>query len=97
MESDGVDEVEVLTPAEALASTKAARERLVRRVAVPWTWHAVMAVGIFAFEYLIVRHPGLGTAGGLVFILAAIVVTRAHERRIGVMSDIARGRGRNAG
>jgi len=83
---------EDLRPAEALASTKAAREALVRRVNLPWMWHAVMAVGIFAVECFIVRNPVLGAVGGPAFIVAAVLVTRARERRIGVMSDITRGR-----
>jgi len=53
MESDDVDEAEELSPAEALASTRAARERIARRVAIPWTWHVFLSLGMGVYVVLI--------------------------------------------
>ncbi len=85
MESHGgdeVDEAEELSPAEALASTKAARETLARRVAIPWIWHAFLAVGMCGWPVLIFEpraYPFIGAWPGTL-----IAIMAARSRRVGV-------------
>jgi hypothetical protein len=89
MESHGgdeVDEAEELSPAEALANTKAAREALVRRVKVPWAWDASMAVGGGAFVGLVIRWPQLGSLGAA-FYLTFWWLSSVRQRRVGVVSE----------
>ena len=54
---DEVDEAEDLSPAEALAGTQAAREALVRRVNVPWTWDAFAAAATGLLMWLFLQPP----------------------------------------
>jgi hypothetical protein len=90
MESHGgdeVDEAEELSPAEALASTKVAREALARRVAVPWTWDAFMATSIGVVLWL---SPDFPTIAPFVVVPCAFVmlwIKRARQWHIGVVSD----------
>jgi len=57
MESDGADEVDELSPGEALAGTQAARQALVRRVNVPWAWDAFAAVATGLLMWLFLQPP----------------------------------------
>ena len=93
MESDEVDEVENRSPAEALASTKAARETLARRVAIPWTWHAFLAVGMGVYAVLIFE-PLCWWAYFLLapWPFALVFMKRARWRRVGVEAGGPTGR-----
>ena len=90
MERHGGDEVyeaEELSPAEALASTKVARETLARRVSVPWTWDAFMATSIGVVLWL---SPDFPTTAPFVVVpctFAVLWMKRARQWRIGVVSD----------
>jgi len=53
MESDELAEDEGLSPAAALANTKAARAALARRVDIPWAWHAFLSLGMGVYVVLI--------------------------------------------
>jgi membrane protein implicated in regulation of membrane protease activity len=86
-ESDEVDDGEFLSPAEALASTKVARETLARRVSVPWTWDAFIAVTAGVILILVVHFPIEAGYIALVSGLAGLWAKRARQRRIGVVSD----------
>ncbi|NYI42575.1 hypothetical protein [Demequina lutea] len=86
-ESDDLAEREDLSPAEALASTKVARETLARRVSVPWTWDAFMATSIGVVLWL---SPDFPTTAPFVVVPCAFAVLwmkRARQWRIGVVSD----------
>jgi hypothetical protein len=85
-ESDERAEREDLSPAEALASTKVARETLARRVKVPWAWDASMAVGGGAFVGLVIRWPQLGSLGAA-FYLTFWWLSSVRQRRVGVVSE----------
>lgn len=87
MESDEVAEVEDLTPAEALASAKAAREHLARRVAVPWAWDAFMATGLGVVLWLSADFPAMASLVVFPWIIAEMWMKRARQRRVGVVSD----------
>jgi|GEM_PF-1596163 len=56
-ESEERAEREDLSPAEALEGTQAAREALVRRVNVPWTWDAFAAAGTGLLLWLFLQPP----------------------------------------
>jgi hypothetical protein len=90
MESHGgdeVDEAEELSPAEALASTKAARETLARRVGVPWTWDAFMATSVGLVMWLYADFPTTVPFVVVPCTLAGLWIKRARQRRVGVVSD----------
>ena len=87
MESDEIDEVEELDPAEALARAKAARERVARRVAVPWTWDAYMATSLGVVLWLLVDFPKMAPLIVFPWIIAKMWMTRTRQRRIGVVAD----------
>src|SRR5664279_2405328 len=93
MESGEVDEAEELSPADALASTKAAREAVARRVAVPWAWHAFPAVGMGVWTVLIFE-PLYWWAYFLLapWPLALIFMNRERWRRVGVEAGGPTGR-----
>ncbi|NYI42576.1 hypothetical protein [Demequina lutea] len=86
MESDVDGESEELTPAESLASAKAARERLARRVKVPWVWDAFQAVGAGAVVGLVMWSPSLGFLGAA-FYFTFRWLSSARQRRVGVVSE----------
>jgi hypothetical protein len=87
MESEERAEREDLSPAEALASTRVARETLARRVSVPWTWDAFMAVISGVILILVgqfqIEAGYIGLAAGL----AGLWAKRARQWRAGVISD----------
>lgn len=88
MESDSSSEREDLSPAEALASTQAGREAIVRRITTPWSWDAAVAVGAGAFGCLIVAFPyPAGVFLAIPGALAAMWVERTRQRRVGVVAD----------
>jgi hypothetical protein len=88
MESEERAEREDLSPAEALASTKVAREALARRVAVPWPVDALLAVGNGLFLWMVMEPP----FPWMLFVIAlwplgSLWVRRAVQRRAGVESE----------
>lgn len=87
MESDEVAEVEDLSPAEALASAKAARETLARRVAVPWTWDAFIATNLGVMLWLLAAFPTTAPLFILPWVMVEMWMERARQRRVGVVSD----------
>ena len=100
MESHGgdeVDEAEELSPGEALASTKAARETLARRVSVPWTWDAFMSAGLGAYLCLLAEPRPWWTYFLIApWPFALILMKRARQRRVGVAADGATSRTRDS-
>lgn len=88
MESDESSEVDELSPAEALASTEAAREALVRRVDVPWAWDAFTAVGTGLFMWLMVEPPYPWLFLVLApWPIASVWMRQARQNRVGVALD----------
>ncbi len=87
MESEERAEREDLSPADALASTRAARETLARRVAIPWAWDAFMAMGLGLVLWLAADFPTTAPFVLFPFPVAAMWMKRARQRRVGVVSD----------
>ncbi len=88
MESEEQAEREDLSPADALASTSAAREALVRRVAVPWAWDAFSAAGTGLFVLLVTDPP----YPWLILLvapwpIASVWIRQARQNRLGVELD----------
>jgi membrane protein implicated in regulation of membrane protease activity len=87
MESEDRAKRDDLSPAEALASTRVARETLARRVSVPWTWDAFMATSLGVVLWLLADYP---TTAPFVVVpcgFAVMWIKRARQRRVGVVSD----------
>lgn len=81
-------ELEDLSPAEALASTNAAREALARRVNVPWAWDAFSAAGTGLFVLLVTDPP----YPWLILVvapwpIASVWMRQARQNRLGVALD----------
>jgi hypothetical protein len=84
---------EDLNPAEALATAAAAREALVRRVAVPWTWHAFLALGMGVY-LVILAEPHYWWAYVVLapWPLALVFMKRLRARAVGVEAEGATSR-----
>ena len=86
-------EREELSPTEALASTKAAREALARRADIPWFWHAFLAAGTGVYLVLVAEPLSWWALVALVpWPIALVVMKRSRERRVGVEAGRATGR-----
>jgi hypothetical protein len=88
MESEERAEREDLSPAEALASTSAARDILVRRVGVPWEWDAFSAAGTGLFMWLVMEPPYPWFILALApWPIANVLIRQARQNRLGVAFD----------
>lgn len=81
------DEKPELTPADALASTRAGREAIARRISLPWQWDAAEAasLGLFMAAVAYARPPWttIAIAG---WFIAFLCLAEARRRRTGIAS-----------
>jgi len=87
MESEERAEREDLSPADALASTRIAREALARRVAVSWTSDAFRATSVGVALWFLADFPTTAPFVVVPCTFAGLWMKRARQRRIGVVSD----------
>ncbi|WP_291378466.1 hypothetical protein [Demequina sp.] len=81
------DETSELSPADALASTRAGREAIARRIRVPWQWDAGEAVSIGIFMALIAyTSPPWTTMVISGWAIVFLGMVEARRRRTGIVA-----------
>lgn len=77
-----------LSAVDALASVQTAREAVIHRISLPWTWDAAMAASIGVFMGLIAYASGRWTAVVIaVWMTVFLFLQRQRQRRSGVVAD----------
>ena len=88
MESEEVGGLKELSPAEALASARAGRDALARRVAVPWWWDAFSAASTGLFMWAVMNPPRPWLPLLLApWPIASVWMRQARQNRSGVALD----------